>query len=48
MKKQYNNPSLEVIQVQTQQMLASSKVYDQTGDGTQLAPELDDIEAFFR
>ena len=48
MKKQYNIPSLEVIRVQTQQMLAASNVYDQTGNGTQLAPEMDDIEAFFK
>ena len=48
MKKIYLQPEWEVILVQTQQMLAASNVYDQTGNGTQLAPEMDNIEAFFK
>ncbi len=47
MKKIYIMPSLEVIQVHTQQMLAVSDVNDQLGNGTQLVPEMDDLDAYF-
>ena len=38
MKKIYNNPTMEVVKIQIQQMLASSPngAYEKLGDGTQL------------
>jgi hypothetical protein len=48
MKKTYNRPVLEVIKIQTQPLLTVSNVNDSVGNGTQLAPEMDDFDEYFK